>query len=398
MFRSLSEHYDAVLNLADSTPSTFSTAPQTASGLTLAKNTYAQAPVPPFHNSAMDGFLVFAQDFRDDGPWTFPIVGDVPAGGEATMPDQACAVRIMTGAPVPEHPDLAVVPVENTDIPRGPYPLPSSITIFTAPTPRAHIRTRGEDMQLGELVLPKGSRIDAAAISALIATNNTQVTVFKPVRVAIIATGDEVENQIPNSNSPLLAALCEEQGADTNLLPVAKDSSSEFRAMIDAIDHADLILTTGGISAGAFDVVKEALADTVWFGNVALQPGKPQGAGTVNGTPILCLPGNPVSVYVSFQIFVRPLLQALSGQTPVPLQHRPNVMAIAESEFPAHRTRDRFVPVVLRYTPEPHASSTHCRGLGSHFVASLARVQGLAVIPQGAHTIQVGEPVRVILG
>lgn len=397
MLRSFSDHYAAIVNLATQTTPITTLQTTRSLGHTLAANAYANISVPPFNNSAMDGFLVHADDCQGTGPWTFPVRGDVPAGAEVATVPSGGALRIMTGAPVPEHAGLAVVPVEHTDIPRGPNPLPNAVTVFTAPKAGDHIRTRGEDTHVGELTAPRGTRIDAATMASLISTGNTEIPVHRPVRVAILATGDELERQIPNSNSPMLAALCETYGAEVEILPASGDNAAEFRAAIDAAHNVDLILTTGGISAGAFDIVKEVLADDVWFGGVAVQPGKPQGAGTINGIPILCLPGNPVSVFVSFHLFALPLMQALSGQTPLPFHQRPQLTAIADCEFRADGKRDRFIPAIVSYNPEPHVRSSHRNGLGSHFVASLAGVNGLVYVEHATENISIGQPVRVLL-
>lgn len=397
VLRSLSEHLDAVLSLATAPTPVTTMAPSDALGLTLAANIYAKLAVPPFHNSAMDGFLVHHADFNGPGPWTFPVIGDIPAGTHVRTPRRGAALRIMTGAPVPEEPGLAVVPVEHTNIPRGPQSLPSSVTIFTAPKPSAHIRMRGEDTAIGELTVAQGTRIDAATIAALVSTGNATVPVHQPIRVSILATGDELDRQIPNSNSPMLAALCQSQGAQTHVLPATGDTPAALRAALEAAKGSNLILTTGGISAGAFDIVRELLSPDVWFGQVALQPGKPQGAGTFDGIPILCLPGNPVSAFVSFHLFVAPLMRALSGQVPQGLDERPQLMASAACEFHADSKRDRFIPVRIKYGTTPQAISSHRSGLGSHFVASLAGVTGLAYLPHGTGTTAIGQPVRVLL-
>lgn len=379
----------------------------------MAGDALAALPVPPFSNSAMDGFLVHRADLSGPGPWPLPLAGDVAAGARACEVPPGRAVRIMTGAPVGDPPadTLQVIPVEQTDLPAGPVPLPETITISAGDHHRSHIRRRGENIQPGEVVIKAGTRLDAGTLAALISTGVTQVSVHPLPRVTVISSGDELvaagrtpaAGQLPDSNLPMVAALLAQQGLVEISQIHTSDSAMEFQAGLDrAAADSDLVITTGGVSAGAFDVVREVAGGTgtaqMWFGGVAMQPGKPQGLGTWSGTPLLCLPGNPVAAFVSFHLFVSPLIQALSGSPTSPeLLARPNITALPGQPMPAPRGRPLIVPVRLDWShTSPVAFPFTPGGRGSHLVASLAGVDGLALLDP-AHPPVAEEPVRVLL-
>lgn len=404
--RSIGEHLTQVLALAGDPP-TVITPVEDAVGQILAVDAVADLAVPPFSNSAMDGFLVHGQDLSPDQPVTIDVVGDVPAGGIARAVSRGQAVRIMTGAPVgdPVPADLQVIPVELTNLASGPQPLPAQVIIQLGGHHRTHIRRRGENARPGEVAVSAGTRIDPGAVAALISVGVSTVSVHRLPRVAILSSGDELvpagqkpaAGQLPDSNQPMLAALLNAEGVGEVSRIHTSDSPAEFRASLDrAAAAADLVITTGGVSAGAFDVVREVAGEAdVWFGPVAMQPGKPQGLGIWAGTPLICLPGNPVAVFVSFHLFVSPLLRALAGE-PVPPEvfARPNVAAVPGAGFPVPKGRPLLVPVALDWhSGQPVARPFNPAGVGSHLVASLAGVDGLAVLSPGVET----ETVRVLL-
>lgn len=374
----IAEHVDSVRALAAPLPAvTMSPAP----GFVLAEDVRAAVPVPPFPNSAMDGFLVH----RADMPGVLPVVGDVPAGGKAVRFGRGEAVRIMTGAPVGSGD--CVVPVELTDHPPGPGPLPSTVRVppFAG---RDHIRPRGDNISPGDVVQEAGSIIDAGALAALISAGVYSVSVHPRPRVAVISSGDELvpaghplgDGQIPDSNLPMLAALARANGAEDVLQFHTSDDTGEFRAVLDeAAARADVVVTSGGVSAGAFDVVKAATAGTdMWFGSVSMKPGAPQGAGRWQGRPLLCLPGNPVAAFVSFHLFVVPVMRILAGD-----EAGPSMVGVTGVEkFPTPRDSTLVVPCRLSFRGEISAEPFAARP-GSHFVASLAGTNGLALLSPG---------------
>lgn len=419
--RTITEHTDAVLALARPRAESFSLFDATS--LTLAADTPARLPVPPFANSAMDGFALHAADLAaaglaaaglatgdaagggGAGGARFPVAGDVPAGGEAIACPPGHAVRVMTGAPVPPGEDIVVVPVEQTDIAPGPVPLPAAVTVRRFDPARSHVRAAGSDAAAGHVVAAAGTVVDAATLAALTAAGVRKVEAYLPPRVAVISTGDELVawpgdvsgSQIPNSNLPMLAEIARAAGAG----PVAEFQASDrvggpggggaggaggFAAAFKAAAaDADLVVTSGGVSAGAFDVVRAATqpSGTMWFGHVAQRPGGPQGVGTFAGTPLLCLPGNPVAAFVSAHLYLVPLIRAFAGRTAgLRLENRPRVRAeVAESFTRPHPEKTLIVPVQLLFD----AASVHATqcfpGAGSHRVASLSGADGLAVLP-----------------
>nr|WP_235696340.1 molybdopterin molybdotransferase MoeA [Corynebacterium diphtheriae] len=359
----------------------------------LASDVEAQLPIPPMNNSAMDGFLVHTQDLRGSGPWTLPVAGDVPAGAPPVEVPAGHAVRIMTGSAIIGS-GLTVVPVEKTDIPAGPIECPQYVTIDSAvPSEEENIRYRGENVGVGDRIASAHSLIDAGTLAALISGGVHEVEVFPTVRVTVIATGNELtdptcsdtldESQIPDSNSSMLAHMVNDTRlATARVLRVSDDPDAFSLAVAEAAATSDLIITSGGISAGAFDVVKESLSSdrtqetsSMWFGKVLMKPGKPQGRGTVGNAIVICLPGNPVSSFVSFHLFARPVIQTLSGMQPQPLT---SFQAPITGTLPLAQDRDIFVPAIFdlhksaSVTPVPYAS---------HFVGSLAGVNAFIHVP-----------------
>jgi len=408
--RSITEHLAAALALAvPGTPVTVHV--DRALGLVLAAPPVAQLPVPPFSNSAVDGFLVRDADLAGPGPWSLPVAGDVPAGAAAREVTPGHALRIMTGAPVgDEHAGVRVIPVEDTDIAPGPGPLPAVVTVDAVHRDRNHIRRAGENTAVGEEVMPIGTRIDAGALAALVSCGIPSVTVHPRPRVAVLSSGDELVDpgttpgagQLPDSNRPMITALLAELGVTATNMH-AGDDTRTFRTLLDELcaDH-DLVITTGGVSVGAFDVVREVTGSgDMWFGPVAQRPGAPQGLGTRGGAVLMCLPGNPVAAFVSFCVYAPGVLAALAGApTSADLWERPHVTArVADGvTLPASPERAFLAPVRLTYGRDGvTAAPFNRRSTGSHLVGSLAATDGLAVIDAGADRPEPGSTVRVLL-
>lgn len=404
-----------------------------ALGCVLAEDLPAREPVPRFTNSAMDGFALRAQDLHVDmvnnalgetgesenncreliSGITLPVAGDIPAGDNAEHTCEAgTAWRIMTGARMPLGADT-VVKVEDTTSSPGIVEVPSEVTIVSPPKPGANVRKTGKDCRRGDVVLRAGEILTPAALSSAASVGYASIPARPRVRVAVISTGDELvdagqplkEAQIPDSNSVLLRGLLSRADAEVVHVCHSEDNAEAFAAAVtDTCPDVDLIITSGGISAGAYDVVKAA-AGTIGmsFSQVAMHPGRPQGFGHVQAgshTAWLCaLPGNPVAVFVSFQVFVRPLLAALTGQSAH--SYAPLVPASVSTGWSSPEGKRQFVPVHIdwwaRQDNRPVAEPTHGLGARSHFVASLHAANGLAVVPEEVTQVEAGDILDVIV-
>ena len=369
-----------------------------ALGRTLRTGVRAAVDLPLFDNSAMDGFAVRFSDVASASaasPVALRVVADLPAGSSL---DPAFgtgeAVRIMTGAPLPADADT-VVPFEATA-----GGLTESLgTVRVREAPRhigAHIRRRGEDCAAGTELVPAGVELGPLQLAAIAAANVATVTVSRRPRVAVIATGTELlapgseleRGQIPESNSLLLAALARSAGSDVILQATVQDVDADLRgAIADAgARDADAIITSGGVSAGAFEVVKTAVSEMT-FVQVAMQPGRPQGFAA---DPLMFgLPGNPVSAAVSFEVFVRPALLAMQGRTRI---HQRMLRLPAAVGWRSPRGRRQYVPIV--FTDDGVAPATE---RGSHRAGGLARAEGYAVVPAEVGEVAAGDIVDVML-
>lgn len=385
-----------------------------ALGRTLAQDITSTVPLPGFDNSAMDGFAVRREDVlgaTPDAPVSLRVVADIPAGSGLNPSLQAgeCA-RIMTGSPVPSDAD-AIVPFERTVQGTDVTEQAASIVEVTAePKPGAHIRLEGEDAPAGAIVAKAGDRLGARILSGIAAAGVAEVAVEREVRVAVITTGDEViapglaveYGQIFDSNTTLVAGLVRECGAEVALQEHVGDGGTEFA---DAITRAvaakvDAIITTGGVSVGAFDVVRLVLAasnasdneDTsgVTFDKVAMQPGKPQGFGTLpSGELVFALPGNPVSVFTSFEAFVKPTLRILADGEFT----RRETTAVAAEGWRTPPGRAQFMPV--RFLESGEVVRATAGGSGSHLVTRLAAAEALALVPAEAEAVRAGDRLTI---
>lgn len=395
--RSLDDHRAAALALA--APLAPVEVPlDDADGLVLADDLRTDEPLPRWDNSAMDGYAVRHVDVVDV-PVTLRVVADLPAGSpDEPVVTAGTAARIMTGAPVPPGADT-IVPVELTDA--------GTVTVLVRDAPDAgvHLRRAGEDAVPGDVVVAAGTLLGPAAIAAVASLGHPTVRVHRRPRVAVISTGDELvtpgnplrRGQLPDSNSWLLASAVREAGGVALRLGPVPDDVTTLRTLLQSLDEdssVDAIVTSGGVSVGAYDVVKAALADepSVEFVAVAVQPGKPQGLGRLpGGTPIFTLPGNPVSSFASFEVFVRPVLLRMRGLAHV---ERPTEIAIADEGWTTPSGRAQLMPV--RWVAPDRVARATAGGSGSHLVARLVLAEGLAVIPAEIDRVAAGDPVTVL--
>ncbi|MEZ5091685.1 gephyrin-like molybdotransferase Glp [Nocardioides sp.] len=369
-----------------------------ALGLPVAEDLHAPIALPTFDNSAMDGYAVVAADVEGasaDHPVRLPVVGEIGAGQASLLAlSPGTAAKIMTGAPVPEGCD-AVVPYEWTD--RG----VAHVEITQAPAVGAHIRSAGEDVTPGDLLVEAGTVLGPRHLGLLAAVGLGTVRVRPRPRVVVLSTGSELRDAgtplshdaIYDGNSYLLAAAAREAGAIAYRVGIVPDDPAAFMdALSDQLVRADLVVTSGGVSQGDFDVVKEALSPlgSVWFGPVKMQPGKPQGFGTVgeDETPIFTLPGNPVSSYISFQMFVLPALRKMMGLRPYV---RPTTEARLTKAFSSPPGRRQF----MRGT-YANRTVTPAGGPGSHLIGDLATADCLIVVPEDQTSVLAGDQVQVL--
>ncbi|MEU8677021.1 gephyrin-like molybdotransferase Glp [Streptomyces sp. NPDC048560] len=403
-----------------------------AQGCVLVEDVMVEVALPPFDNSSMDGYAVRIADVEgasEEFPAVLTVVGDIAAGSDGLTGDQIVgpgqAARIMTGAPLPPGAE-AVVPVEWTDGGAGEGPAATMRAHSDAPEgasgevrvhrpveARAHVRARGSDVQPGDLALRAGSVVGPPQIGLLAAIGRATVKVRPRPRVVVLSTGSELVQpgeeltggRIYDSNSFALTAAARDAGAIAYRVGAVADDAETLRATIeDQLIRADIVVTTGGVSVGAYDVVKEALSSVgdedepgsgIDFRKLAMQPGKPQGFGSIgpDHTPLLALPGNPVSSYVSFELFVRPAIRTLMGLEDV---HRPTVTATltVDKALSSPAGKRQF----LRGTYDAEAGTvTPVGGAGSHLIAALAQADALIVLPEDVTSAEPGTTTQVIL-
>lgn len=373
-----------------------------ALGLVAADTVHSALDLPSFDNSAMDGYAVRAADLAGataETPVVLPVVGAIGAGSERTATvEPGTAVKIMTGAPMPPGAD-AVVPYEWTD--HG----AEQVSVTQVPETGAHVRGAGGDVTSGDLLLEPGTRLTSRHLGLLAAVGLPTVRVHPRPRVVVLSTGAELRDpgtelgadSIHDSNSYLLAAAALETGVEVVRVGAVDDDVDGFWPTLEGLlDGADAVVTTGGVSMGDYDVVKAALRPlgTVWFGPVAMQPGKPQGFGTVGerGVPIFTLPGNPVSAYLSFELFVKPALRRMMGRED---QRTVTRMATVTEDLRSPAGRRQMLRGRLAETADG-ATVTPVGGAGSHLVGFLAHADALIVVPEDVTSVAAGTEVEVV--
>ncbi|MFI6462592.1 gephyrin-like molybdotransferase Glp [Streptomyces sp. NPDC050528] len=398
-----------------------------AQGCVLVEDITVPVSLPPFDNSSMDGYAVRVTDVAgasEEFPAVLTVIGDVAAGrAEPLHVGPGEAARIMTGAPLPPGAE-AVVPVEWTDGGLGGGPVTGMrarsqapegagghVHVYRSAEARAHVRAKGSDVKAGDRALDAGTVLGPPQIALLAAIGRGTVRVRPRPRVVVMSTGSELvqpdeqlaDGQIYDSNSFALTAAARDAGAIAYRVGAVADDAETLRSTIDdQLVRADLLVTTGGVSVGAYDVVKEALSSVadedeegagIDFRKLAMQPGKPQGFGSIgpDHIPLLALPGNPVSSYVSFELFVRPAIRALMGLDDV---HRPRTRATLTTDkaLTSPKGRRQF----LRGT-YADGEVTPVGGAGSHLVAALALADALIVVPEDVESVEPGTEVEVVL-
>jgi len=370
-----------------------------ALGRVLGEDIAARGNNPPWDNSAMDGYALKAADTdgaTPEKPARLKVIYDLPAGQTPKAPiNKGEAVRIMTGAPVPEGAD-AIVMVERTSTEEG------SVLVKTAAKSGDHIRRGGEDFKAGETVIGNGALVRPAEVSMLATCGVPFVFVHKRPRVAVISTGDELcdLNEVPpmgkitNSNGYALAALVAAAGATPIQLGIARDNRDSLKEKLTLAMSADCIVSSGGVSVGDYDFVKDVLKElgsSMKFWKVAIKPGKPLAFGVIGGKPAFGLPGNPVSSMVVFEQFVRPSLLKMAGRKD-----------LFRKSFPAKLTKDiRIKPGRMNFlraefqTDGAEFSVTPLDGQGSGMISTMVRANSFIIVPQDSEGFKTGDIVKV---
>ena len=372
-----------------------------ALGCALARDIAAPHDLPPFANSAMDGYAVRAHDTVGAGPNSpvrLRLVGEVPAGGTEDVPvAEGCAVRIMTGAPIPSGAD-AVVMVEDTRL-EG-----ECVLVYAEVESGRHIRSAGEDVAAGELVMGAGDELRPQHLGMLAAMGFASAPVIRRPRVALLTTGDEVvepgaplgRGQVRNSNRYSVGAQVRESGAELTFFRHVPDDLEQARlALSEAASDADMVVSVGGVSMGERDCVRAAMeeAGQVSFWRAAIKPGKPFLFGRVLGVPCFGLPGNPVSAMVTFELFVRPALRRMAGHK---VLHRPRVTARLACRVEHEPGRREFLRARVEWTQDGLVCHP-ARGQGSAMLSGMLSANALAIVPEGATRLEAGDLVECLM-
>ncbi|MHB0976626.1 MAG: molybdopterin molybdotransferase MoeA [Candidatus Aquicultorales bacterium] len=371
-----------------------------ALGRTLDEDVLSGIDIPPFDNSAMDGYAVRAEDVAEateSRPAVLQVLEDLAAGYVASNSiGRGEAVRIMTGAPLPAGAD-AVVMVERTERSDG------QVAVRKPVVRSENVRYAGEDVRAGEIVLGRGKTLKPGDIGMLASVGRASVKAVRRPRVAILSTGDELvgideplaPGKIRNSNAYSLAAQAMEAGAVPVLLGIARDTREDLVAKITAGLEADMVLTSGGVSVGDYDLVKQVLGEMgeMVFWKVAMKPAKPLAFGLIEGKPLFGLPGNPTSSMVSFEQFVRPSLLKMSGKTRLT---RPVIEVVVDEKIVKKPERRHFLRAILeRHDDGVHAKLTGSQGSG--ILKSMTLADAFLIVPEGVSVVEPGERLKAQL-
>jgi molybdopterin molybdotransferase len=365
----------------------------TAYGRVLAEDLHAAAPLPPFAYSAMDGYAVHSRDFEGEGPWVLPIAGECRAGDERVGLPAGRALRIFTGAPLPEGADSIVIQ-ENADR-RG-----DSVQLAVRPEVGEHVRRAGEDLAEGALALARGTRLGGFQLGLIAALDRESVQVARRPRVTVLASGNELRapgspprpGTIPDSNGVAIASLARAAGAEAQIGPrILDDAAQAAHVLSEQIAACDVLVTVGGVSVGDHDVVRPALIQTgavLDFWKVAIKPGKPFTFGRKDRTFIVGLPGNPVSAQITFALFGMPLLRALQGDAaPLPPLTRVKLeRSFTQKTGRMGLYRARVVDGMARFDDNQASGST----------VSLARADALVLVPADVQHCAAGTELEAI--
>jgi molybdopterin molybdotransferase len=370
-----------------------------ALGRVMAEDIYAHRDIPPLDNSGMDGYAARSEDIENassNHPVRLEVIEDLPAGSiPKKRVEKGRAIRIMTGAPIPKGADT-IVPVEDTKREDG------FVSIFQTVPPGEYIRKAGEDVRKGECAISRGDLIRPAEVGMLASVGRSFVSVYQRPLVAILCTGEELvdvdgdleEVKIISSNSYTLAAQVRDCGAIPIQLGIARDQKKEIREKLVQGMRADVLISSAEVSVGDYDFVKEALNELgmeMVFWRVAMKPGKPLAFGTIQGKPVFGLPGNPVSSMVSFEQFVRPSLLKMMGHSQL---FRPVIEAILKGDIQKKPGRRHFIRASVSFEKDRY-SVTLMGAQGSGILKSMARANGLIIIPEDREIVRAGETVKV---
>lgn len=369
-------------------------------GLVLAEDVIAPLAVPPWDNSAMDGYALRSEDSRAGA--TLRVIEEVRAGGFPTKrvgPSEA--TRLFTGAPIPDGADT-VIRQEDTTASAG------TVQIVVPPAAGKNVRKRGEDLSPGATAVVRGLELTAARLGVLASVAHAEPLVHPAPRVALLATGDEVVKldrrseilagrKIASSNTYALAAAITDAGGVPVDLGIASDTKDAVRERLNAAQDADLIVTTAGVSVGDHDLVRDALTSlggTITFSRIRIRPGGPLNFGSLKGVPWIGLPGNPVSSLVTFELFARPAIRRLAGQ---PLPFRRTVPAVTAEALSLGPPLRHFLRVTLTPTPDgpPMAHLTGSQSSG--VLSSMAKAEALLIVPEDRHDVPAGAVLQALV-
>jgi len=365
-----------------------------ALGRVLAEDIVSDVTIPPLDNSAMDGYAVRSGDLAAL-PARLRVTGDLPAGSRWHVPiGSGEALRIMTGAPVPDGADVVI----RQEVTRR----DGDFVEILEREPVANIRFAGEDIKAADRVMTSGTCLRPAHIGVLASIKRAAISVCQRPRVAILSTGDELvdidgnlgDGKIVSSNSYSLAALVQENGGTPIMLGIAQDTPEDLRACFEQGMHADIIISSGGVSVGDYDFVKDVLQDMgveMSFWKVAMRPGRPLAFGAIGSTPAFGLPGNPVSAMISFEQFVRPAMRKMSGLQNI---FRNTLPAVVDEPVATKTGLTYFLRCRVRREPDGlHVCTTGAQGSG--ILMSMAEANALMIVPETIGNISAGDRVEV---